>query len=155
MLVVILVGVVGGGTYLALRVFMLHRLDQQVKAAALQNADYFNNCLQNNPVPTPNGLLCQGESPVSLQREWITLLHEDGSQMGHVRGHNIKSITLSGDERTELVSSLGVAQSVTIDGTQLRVMAEQTPGGPIVVTGLEISDVSRVLSHLLGLELII
>jgi two-component system, OmpR family, sensor kinase len=155
MLVVILVGVVGGGTYLALRLFMLHRLDQQVKAAALQNASFFDICFHGNALPTRNGLLCQVNAPVSVQREWITLLHRDGSQAARVRGHNIKSLILNDDQRSQLASSLGVAQSVTSDGTQLRVMAETTPDGVVVVTGLDTDDVSRVLSHLLGLELII
>jgi hypothetical protein len=78
MLVVILVGVVGGGTYLALRVFMLHRLDQQVKSTALQNAAFFDNCIRNNPVLTPTGVICPVTGPVS-QHEWITLLKRDGT----------------------------------------------------------------------------
>jgi two-component system OmpR family sensor kinase len=155
MLVVILVGVVGGGTYLALRVFMLHRLDQQVKSAAIQNATYFDSCIHDQPIVTPTGLMCQVNGSVSVQREWITVLHEDGSQAMRVRGHNIKSLVLSGDQRSQLATSLQVPQSLTIDGTQLRVVAQSTSDGLVVVTGLDTDDVSRVLSHLLGLELII
>ncbi len=154
MLVVILVGVVGGGTYLALRVFMLHRLDQQVKSTAVQNATFFDSCLRNQPVVTPNGLICPVTGPLS-QHEWITLLESDGSTTAKVRGQNITALRLSTDQRTQLISSTGTPQSLTVNGTQLRAIAEQTQDGLIVVTGLDTSEVGRVMGRLLGLELII
>jgi two-component system, OmpR family, sensor kinase len=154
MLVVILVGVVGGGTYLALRVFMLHRLDQQVKSTALQNAAFFDTCMHTDPVVTPNGLICPVNGPVS-QHEWITLLRPDGTLAARVQGRNITALKLSADQRAQLASSPGKAQSLTINGTQLRVMAQQTSDGLIVVTGLDTSEVGRVMRRLLGLELII
>src|SRR6476469_852985 len=55
-LVIVLVSAIGAGTYIALRSFLLARLDQQLKTAASQNAVYFEHCFETE-VPDPNNTI--------------------------------------------------------------------------------------------------
>ena len=69
-LAVVLVAIIGGGTYYALRVFLLNRLDSQLGVASRQIVTFFEDCLHNDPVLTPNGqMICRVTGPVTPQHD--------------------------------------------------------------------------------------
>ncbi|HET9101804.1 MAG TPA: hypothetical protein VFN55_00505, partial [Solirubrobacteraceae bacterium] len=76
-LVAVLVIATGAGTFLALRSFLLGRLDQQLEAAAQQNASYFDRCLDRLAVT--GGTQCPPEGLPPTQREWVALLPPPGT----------------------------------------------------------------------------
>ena len=152
-LVAVLVLATGAGTFLALRSFLLGRLDQQLSAAALQNADYFDRCLDRLAVR--GGSQCPPEGLPPTQREWVALLPPAGTPALVVSGSMVTSLTLSEAQRNDFLTAPGRLRTLWFAGTELRVAARNTSQGVVVVTGLSTTDVNRTLQRLFSLELII
>ena len=158
-LVVLLVVAIGACTYLALRSFLIQRLDQQLAPIAQANESRVAPCL-NSPVPDcPIGGQTDFRAPLT---EWITVLGSDGTPAATVRqkdGDFLRGMSLSESQREALVSNpISFHTITTTDGVQLRIVANELslPNGTfVVVSGLSTTDVSHTLGRLIAIEVII
>jgi two-component system OmpR family sensor kinase len=157
-LVVLLVVLIGGCTWFALRSYLFNRLDQQVASVAGTNERLLQVCL-----PSPVAACRIGNEPGYYRApltEWITVLRSNATTAAHVQeSPSLQSMTLSMAERRAVVANpSSISGLTTTDGVALRVSATalDLPGGQfVVVTGLSTTEVSRTLSRLVSLEIII
>ncbi|MGI8678429.1 MAG: sensor histidine kinase [Jatrophihabitans sp.] len=154
-LVVVLVGIVGTATYFSLKSFLDQRLDQQVELTATQNAGYFERCLRN-PSPTEPKTFTCGSGPL-IRQEWVGALNPYSNEYFTFSSTNqeIRQLDLSPSERQILEANEHSFLTVRVDGDELRVKAQRSPGGLLVATGLSTDEVSRTLRQLVTLELVI
>ena len=153
-LVVVLVFATGIGTYVALRSFLLNRLDQQVIAAANQNVGSIERCIDF--VLSTGGSRCpQGDGVPSAQREWLAVLAPNGTVFVNVTADNISTLNLSATQRAAYAVGDFNVHTAFDDGQELRVTARHTGQGMIVVTALSTDEVERTLSRLVLLEIAI
>jgi two-component system OmpR family sensor kinase len=156
-LVIVLVAITGTTTYLALKFFLVQRLDQQLDGIA--------NVTTLNVLNATRG---QSSSPVvkSPQDVWLAELDSSGAIIGTVTEDTaLKQMKLASADRLDLVRHLGRPRTITTtDGMQLRVQAFPVhfridePSGPvtiqgIAVVGLSTHDVRATLRQLVVLEL--
>lgn len=146
-LVVLLVCAIGSGTYYFLRNYLLTRLDQQVATSASQNTSFFQNCAQGGP------LGCD-EAPQTVP-EWIAVLTPSGEVAVTFRGPNVAPLELSAAERAALVRDPSQMRTVRQGTDELRITAQQSRSGIVVVTGLSTYEVENTLHRLIRLELLI
>jgi two-component system OmpR family sensor kinase len=160
-LAVLLVAVVGGCTFLALRSFLYHRLDQQVESVS--NLASINSLLHLRLTP---GL----QVP---QTVYVAVLDKSGAPSPEFRmpsAREISPMVLSAQDSKALAHGTNRPVSrTTADGTHLRVVAvsgltlqavDASTGAPItepvtVVVGLSTLEIDRTLHRLVLLELII
>lgn len=158
-LVVVLVAVIGGCTYYALRSFLVQRLDQQLAPLAQNNGGNIQLCLESP------GLSCPFRTNLGAYRtpltEWIAVLNSDGAPAGTVQQDNevLKGMSLSTVQRHALVlDPQSIHSLTTTDGVQLRVSAAEIDirgGKYVVITGLSTGEIHRTLGRLVAIELII
>ena len=153
-LVVVLVFATGIGTYLALRSFLLNRLDQQVATAALQNVGSIERCisflLANGGTECP-----QGDAVPPTQHEWLAVLTSSGTVYGNFSSQYISPLTLSSAQRASFAAGDATVQTAHDNGHELRLTARPTSQGMIVVTALSTDEVERTLNRLVVLEIAI
>ena len=157
-LVVVLVAVIGGCTYYALRSFLTQRLDQQLAPIAQTNKIYIQECLVN-PSPTCPFRTNFGGYRTPLT-EWVAVLDSDATPAGTVKDNELlKGMSLSTPQRRALVTDPQAIHGLTTtDGVHLRVNAIEidVPGSRyVVVTGLSTGEIHRTLGRLIAIELII
>lgn len=145
-LVFVVVCATGAGTYLALHSFLYQRLGQQVDAAASSAAA--SPCF---------GGRCEVQPISTGQTEWIAVLDPTGASVSlRVMGPGLQSLTLTAQQRAEIVANPGKHYSVTTsDGEQLRLVGVPYGSNGYVVIGLSTADVQRTLRQLEGKELLI
>jgi two-component system OmpR family sensor kinase len=151
-LVAVLVAVIGGATWFALRSFLETRLDQQLQATASQP---LRSLFSGTQEP---GL------EVQAQTVWAVALSPDGNFLTYPSLGGVKAMRLTTADRQHL-AALDSPQATTIettDGQQLRVTTRPAlaiDGGTevkaIAVVGLSTDEERRTLSRLLTLEIII
>ena len=158
-LVLVLVVLIGGGTWFALRYFLNERLDQQLQSTAggrsLTSLFSFRQ-----PSPDQMGL-------PSPQKVWAVALSPDGSLIEYPQNPSVSSMRLSTTDRKALAKDASGA-SVTVrttDGQELRVtvrsqnvIATDAQGNSepaVAVIGLSTAEERRTLGRLVVLELII
>lgn len=152
-LVVVLVIVIGTGTYFALKSFLSDKLDQQLQAA-VQGGDALFTTTPGSNVPAPLEVYVTALDPQS------------GRVVVNVptNGTNLERIQLWPGQATSLARR-GSVEPMTIDtrdGRQLRIVVKQgtvTDGDfrvrAAVVVGLSTADENQTLRRLLLLEVII
>ena len=101
-LVVVLVGVIGGCTYFALRSFLLQRLDQQLAPIAQSNESIITFCLSSPNQTCPFRSSAAGyRSPLT---EWIAVLDSNAGSAGTVQSSGfLRGMSLSSAQRHALV----------------------------------------------------
>jgi two-component system OmpR family sensor kinase len=153
-LVLVLVVAIGTCTYLALRSFLIQRLDQQLDSSA--NTSYqqvFNYRLRGFAVKLPMTV-------------WSVAVGSDGTLLGYPEYPGIQPMKLSAADRKRLahLSASSPTTLRTTDGQQLRVetlqpvVASVNQGPPVTlipVVGLSTDEERRTLSRLVSLEIII
>lgn len=149
-LVIVLVGVIGGATYFALRSFLDGRLHQQLEVTAKRNADFLGTC---TPTPFPNVVHCSA-SPVT-QDEWMAVLHQQPPGSVPVRAPYIHGLLLTDDVAAALAAKPTRIMSVSQDGYSLLVTARPIRPNLLAVTGLSTVDIDRTMRRLLWLEVLI
>jgi two-component system OmpR family sensor kinase len=156
-LVVVLVLIVGIGTYFALRTFLIDRLDQQVRSTAAQNATYFNACIEQLSAPPPFGVpRCDYNGPPLTQNEWVSVLKPTGAVFVQLSGDYVMPLRLSEVQAQAIAQNPTHALTVVSGSTELRITGHAMPRGDFVlVTGLSTWDLHHTLGHLLLLELLI
>ncbi len=157
-LVVVLVGVIGTTTYLALRFFLYDRLDQQLSSVVSSNAGRIAGCFRGVQDDCSLGDGSRGYR--TPQTEWVTVLYATGLPTVSIRQNvSLKLIELSQDQAKTIVDDPESARTITTsDGVTLRVTARQlhTPEGEYtVVSGLSTGEINRTLGRLVTLELTI
>ena len=150
-LVVVLVALIGGGTWFALRYFLDQRLDQQLQStvSAASLAQIFHNP-EYGPVPPPTNI-------------WVTGIDAaTGQVFAPPPSPEIKTLQLTGVQRTLLVRHeiSGSASLMTVDGQSLLVTSRKLPldrnqGEVVLVIGLSTDEEHRTLHQLFTLELVI
>jgi two-component system OmpR family sensor kinase len=153
-LVVLLVLAIGGATYFALRSFLLNRLDQQLSSSAVQNARYFDNCLEQLRFPHEPYQQAQCTvGPPPIQHEWLVVLSRDSSPFLAPRPglQNLTALDLSARQQVTATRQVGQPFYVESGGAKLRVMSQRA-GDYVVVTGLSTAEASRTLRRLFFLE---
>ncbi|MDQ2796649.1 MAG: HAMP domain-containing histidine kinase [Actinomycetota bacterium] len=155
-LVVLLVLIVGSGTYFALKSFLDNRLDQQVELTASQNPRFFSHCLQSATPVAPGQAEC--DYLPTTQEEWVGALNALNGQyftFSTAGGPNeVRPLELNSTERRMVAGNNDALFTVRIDGQQLRVKAVRA-NDLVFVTGLSTGEVSRTLRQLVILELVI
>jgi len=157
-LVVVLVVAIGACTYIALRAFLLQRLDQQVAPIAQANAQHITQCLA---VGIPQCDLNGGPGDYRpAQTEWLAVLNASGSEAVPVQsGEALRAMSVRSATSTQIVKDPSSVHSLTTtDGLVLRVSATPvTVSGTTyyVVSGLSTNDVSHTLGRLTAIEVII
>jgi len=163
-LVIVLVTAIGAGTYVALRSFLLGRLDQQLKSAAGQNASYFQRCFGNEGLDSSNGINCfPHPGPPQTQQEWVTFIAPDGTQLLQLRstpGDPYEALKLDPSVLQPLASpgDNSIVVSYQGEGLMLRasfIQQDFFPTNMYVVTGLSTDEVRKTLRQLVILELLI
>jgi two-component system OmpR family sensor kinase len=157
-LVLVLVIAIGSTTYLALRYFLMQRLDQQVGGLANSST------LIVYSTPSPSSSSSAVKSP---QQVWLAALRRDGSVLGTAPADNaLHPMNLSTGDRQLLVTHLGHPRTViTTDGIRLRVQAfitsfdvtdtntgEHGSARGVAVVGLSTNDIASTLGQLIALE---
>jgi two-component system OmpR family sensor kinase len=157
-LVVVLVFAIGACTYIALRAFLVQRLDQQVAPISQANAQHISQCLT---IRIPRCNLNGGPDDYRpAQTEWLAVLDSNGSEAVPVEsGNALRAMSLGSAASTRIVTDpSSVHDLTTTDGTELRVSASPvTVNGTTyyVVSGLSTSEVTRTLGRLVAIEVII
>ena len=152
-LVVVLVVAVGSVTYFALRSFLDSRLDQQTTSAAAQNGPYFEHCIVT-AVRTPSGYRCN-TGPLT-QQEWVAAIPPQGHAVLTFSGPYVNELQhLTTIQIRALSADPSRLLTVYADGERLRVAAQRTDLGYLVVTGLSTAEVDRTLGRLVVLESVI
>jgi two-component system OmpR family sensor kinase len=155
-LVVVLVALIGGGTWFALRYFLDQRLDQQLQStvsnASLQQILSQSN--ENGAVPPPTDI-------------WLVVLNpSDGSFIGYASLPGLEPMKLTDSQRLTLIKHAGTDSFTltTRDGQRLLVTtrtvridtAAGAPGPPLeLVIGLSTDEEHRTLHQLFILEFVI
>jgi two-component system OmpR family sensor kinase len=149
-LVLLLVIVIGGATYFALRSFLNDRLDQQLESTASRNSDYFSHC---QPDPVAGKIFCGG-SP-STEDEWTALIRPRPVDSYPVSGGYFHGLDLSAAQANMLLGNPNQIVAISQHGASLLVTARPTASGWVAVTGLSIEDIGRTMRHLLLVEILI
>jgi two-component system OmpR family sensor kinase len=152
-LVVLLVCAVGSGTYYFLRSYLVERLDQQVTASANQNTPFIEHCIIESRISGQTQVQCFN-TPQTVP-EWIAVLSPSGQVQAKVSGKRVTPLNLSAGQRAALVSDPSQTMTVRSGSDHVRVTAQQTPSGLVVVTGLSTDEVDTTLSRLVRLEILI
>jgi two-component system, OmpR family, sensor kinase len=154
-LVIVLVALIGGGTYFALRYFLGERLDQQLQSTVSQASlsQIFSDPYAYGPVQAPTGVWAVGLQPVT------------GDVLKFRLSPSVDDMRLTQAQRIAIVRRHGSdpLTLVTTDGQQLRVMTRvviahtPTEGDvqAVVAVGLSTAEEKRTLGRLVTLELII
>ncbi len=151
-LMVLIVVVVSIATYQLLRPFLINRLDQQITATGVENANFLGRCLRQATVTGQSQ--CFSNGPPPSQREWVTILFIDGRPPEMVTGTNVARLDLTPAQQASLIANQRVIHKLRADGQDLRAVGVSPSNSPyVIVTALSKSDVSRTLSRLLLLEL--
>jgi two-component system OmpR family sensor kinase len=157
-LVVVLVCAIGACTYVALRSFLIQRLDQQLAPIAQANENGVGPCLASPVQNCPIGGQSDFRAPVT---EWITVLASDGDPAAEVSQNSdfLRGMSLSKPQREALVANpVSFHTITTTDGVQLRIVANQLrlpSGNYVVVSGLSMDEVRKTLGRLIAIEVII
>jgi len=159
-LVLVVVLASGTATYFALRAFLYNRLDQQVSSVADQAASYIQRstrCIQVNST----SLRCIiGGLPPSTS-EYLAIITPDGQPMSLDLSANapgpggLLPLDITKAQAESLPTTPGSTSSITAGGRDLRVAAREVDPGFTVISGLSTDDVTRTLSHLVAVEIII
>lgn len=150
-LVVVVVALSGTLTYEALSSFLVNRLDQQLDSTATSNGS-LTRLLE--PTTTAPGF--RGPTQV-----WLGVLDATGSVVPlPAVGTSVNQMRIPAAETTSLLnrSSNQPADLTTTDGVSLRVEVRHVTfsgGSGVVVIGLSTEDVSRTLSRLLLLVIVV
>ncbi|MCW2495404.1 HAMP domain-containing sensor histidine kinase [Jatrophihabitans sp.] len=155
-LVLVLVVMTSGGTYLALRSFLNDRLGQQVDSAAQSAAG--SPCFA--AIVAGAAPRCGLDGAIrSGQHEWLSLLSSSGStiDISTSGGSEFTVVSLPASIRQKIVADPGRHFDYTPPGgEQLRATAVQLPvSGGYVVIGLSTGDVHNTLHQLLRKEQLI
>ena len=156
-LVAMLVVAIGATTYYALSSFLNQRFNQQLESTATQNLGFFGRCVERLQFVPPNTKVPCGNGP-QTQPEWVTALVPNSAvriQFSGGYGKDLEALPLSAAQRRQIVNDPTTIRTMTVDGTELRVTAQQGDDGLIVVTGLSTQEIDRTLDRLLAAELII
>ena len=163
-LVIVLVTAIGAGTYVALRSFLLGRLDQQVKSAADQNASYFQHlhCIDTgarNPNTSTINCFPNDPGPPPTQQEWVAFVASDGGQAPELLsapGDPYKPLKLPSSVLQPLATSNDGSIVLDYGGNELMLRSSPLQGSDLyVVTGLSTDEVRKTLRQLVILELLI
>lgn len=154
-LVVILVAAIGAATYFELKSFLLNRLDQQLSAAATQNAGFVDRCVSRLEPGPRNTINCFGYSQAPPpQPEWLFARY--GATTFEPEGiHNLSALRLRPEQLDAIAHDPNAVHVIDYGSTSLRVMGRTTDQGGLVVTGLSSEDVSNTLGRLVLLEVLI
>jgi two-component system OmpR family sensor kinase len=149
-LVLIVVCASGAVTYIALRAFLVQRLDQQLQTTVDSLPQIqASETTQTSPFEAP-------------QRIWISVTDLSGNLLS--TGVSANREWLSTPERQALLRDLNAPRNLsTLDGVSVRAMATkvqlqangQTVGTGYAFVGLSTDDLNGTLTHLLLLELLI
>ena len=151
-LVSVLVGVI---TTLALRGFLVDRLDSSLVAAGSRSSQAGQPPPSGGIAPEPTGnqfLLAPGQAAGTLgariangEVDQAGVLNDDGSikDLSSSSVASLLDVPTDGSPHTVQVGSLG----------EYRVLATRTASGDTLVTGLAMADVDRVVLRLIALEL--
>jgi two-component system OmpR family sensor kinase len=150
-LLVVLLVILSGGTYFALRSFLYGRLDSQVNAAATQN----KASLQRSLISQDDRIFLVP----SGEKIWFSIIQSDGSTpsitLSQGNANSFAILDLSKQERAQFIAHPNVSTSLTSQGEPLRVESVALSDGNYLVLGLSTREVQRTLGRLLLLELII
>jgi two-component system, OmpR family, sensor kinase len=148
-LVLVVVTAAGSATYLALRSFLMDRLNQQVQSTASQGL----------PAPALGGSPAQ--SFRAAQVPWLVVLDQSGAVVGTPRpGIGIEYLQLTDSQRQRAVTAKQDATftMTTVDGHQIMFTTRQLTLNQHLVTvlvGLSTDEVNRTLHQLIWLEVAI
>jgi len=155
-LILILVAATGTSTFYFLRSNLLNRLDQQVAAAAEQNAPFVERCLIRVGMSGNARSECSNNGPPQTVHEWVAVLSDSGGIPAEIKGTNVTTLQLSASEIAEFVADPGRTVTLHQNGNDLHVTARRSNSLPIVVvTGLSTDDVDQTLGRLIRLEVIL
>jgi two-component system OmpR family sensor kinase len=153
-LVVVLVAVIGGCTYYALRSFLTQRLDQQLESTATTS---WSRVFESR---------FPGVAPKLPQTVWAVAVGSDGTFLGYSTYPGVQPMKLNAGER-QRIAHLHSSTPLTVgtsDGHQLRVVTTDpvtvsVNGSPpvtvIAAIGLSTDEERRTLGRLVAIELII
>ena len=153
LLVIILVGAIGGGTYLALRSFLANRLDQQLQSTVNQGAGrIFNGAPTNGPSATEvyaialapdTGAVLDSPPPSAMSVEPIRLSSAEAKQLA----------SRSSDQPLTIMTSDGQQlRAVVLDGTY-RNGTSESPAK--IILALSTHEEHETLGRLIFLETLI
>jgi two-component system, OmpR family, sensor kinase len=149
-LVLVLVLAMGAATYALLRPFLYNQLDQQLRPLASNNASRINTCLG-----TPVCVLGNRYGFHGALQQWIGVYDANGEQHLNLQAApDYVLLTMSDSDTDRVIGSPGQAHTVpSIDGTELRVIAQAPTPGVFVVTGLSTSEVTNTMHRVVVIEL--
>jgi len=153
-LVVMIIAMTSVSTYVAMRVFLFHRLDQQLRTTAVQNADAVNNSS-----PTGRGTTVT-QGVFSGQRVWLALLEPNGSARRLVieppARRQFVALELNNRQSQRFVAHPATIVPLDLtDGTRLRVESLPLNDGSFLVVGLSAEDAHRTMRQVMLSELAI
>jgi two-component system, OmpR family, sensor kinase len=157
-LVIVLVLIVGGATYFALKSFLTTKFNDQLTSTTSQNVAFFDRCVQSAQ-PTGTGSFGCASGP-QIDQEWVLAFDPTTGAtytFSSEYSTDLKALQLPPGTLQSLVANPGQRFNVVQNGTQLRIAARQSNRGDglLVVTGLSTRDVTRTLHRLLAVELLI
>jgi two-component system OmpR family sensor kinase len=151
-LVVLLSFLMTTSTYFAMRIFLYHRLDQQVEVAATQNAAALNNA------PT-TGFITTVPLIYSGQKVWLNVLGPSGATVDFRLSpfqKQFEQLPLTPSQRERLVARAGRIVAIE-DSNDVHLRVESVPllDGNVLVVGLSSDEIRRTMREILLAELAI
>jgi two-component system OmpR family sensor kinase len=150
-LLVLLILILSGSTYFALRSFLYGRLDQQVDTVANRNAELLQRGLTNS---NPNIFLFNGGDKL-----WLSLISSNGTSplltVPSNQRNNFAVLDLSTEQKEQFIAHPNQAVSLNSGGEPVRVESVALSDGNYMVIGLSTREVQKTLNRLLLLELVI
>ncbi|MDQ1734539.1 MAG: two-component system, OmpR family, sensor kinase [Pseudonocardiales bacterium] len=154
-LVIVLVAIVGSATYVALKSFLVTRLDQQLKSVATDQTIYR---YLNSPQSSSTSPVVRGPQDI-----WVAILTTDGRVLQSVpEDESLHVLAIQSSDKSKLISGSGKARTISsTSGERLRVIPVQITlqsrvtglsTHAVAIIGLSTNDLNATLSHLVVLE---